>query len=1458
MNRFVRRCIRCLVILVGFFVLLGAVGWFGLRMFSPKLALLYPAIQQAVDTAAPGWEATFESVGIDWVNQWFIPAIEVTGLRMGRRASEPAIRLPRLLLVFDIGDLVHGKVSPVALEADDLDLILGRLAKPSSQADTRRPESGAAALSAPEADDAPPSAPSSSEFPVLNLRHRLRKTADTLARDLPLRKLRMEQVRIYRAPDDSDPLTFPLVQGRLNREPEKVTISLVLQSKDNTDTGQASVTVHLPRAADGTAEAILSLETIRPGRLAGLHPRLSPLAGVDLPVSGTVRGIWPPNEAPRIPEFRFTAAGGRIDRPDLWEFPLAPRQLLLDATLSTGLERLELEEAVLDFGGPVFRISGQVGRFPRPKTWKLDATIDQFAVDEVARYWPTPLLPHTREWLVNHLGEGTVDGGTFAVRIQPADLESRPLPAEAIAAELPFENLRLTYLSSMAPVRELSGTARFTARDMQFHIAGGATYDSTVPDAEVRIAPLGTPDQPPAIDIHASVNGPADDLPRAVADLFRREGPLFRFQKGTAETSLRFAFPLIGFRPEKLRWSGTSEAQNLMSPDMGPFTVELDRLTAEVAESGDIQLRAEDGTLQRAGYFREPIALSSVAASGRLPQGQDVAIPATLHADVAGVTIQADGEIAPGADPITFDLNLKMDRVPLKTALACWPTPVVPGVRNWVDAHLADGAITEARVRIDLEADHQERRRLPLTSVEALLPFEEFRLTGLPGGLPVVSDLAGTARFTARELAIDVAGGSISQTAVESGTVRVTGLDGRARPRLQTDITLRGPLDDLRTTALDFLNQKPDAVPAVTPADTSTRTKVVLALPLPETPPEKTDREPADSATTPEEVAAPAETGADGETGGTETAASPGDEAPTVSNAPSETKSSSVAAWEGSENTDASGDEAVANEKKTDSAAEKEPASAGSDAASDAPRVTVSIKPSQPVQMGAIPLSKLQMDVQWGDGPPVVGGFLVSNDTRITMAPLPTDQWGTAGVRLRADLSEAELSRIGPADLVRIHGRAPTTLQLSPGDSGLAFQLQADLARAGMELPLIGWKKAVGVSGGLDVRGTFEREKGRLSFSDIRLAGTGFQVNGAGHWSLDGPGLGFDLDPLRLDPQRLRLHVERDADGLRLQISGTQADIGPALARLRSGKGKSTGETAPPEKGGPKPDTASEEGSTETDAPSSRPPAITAEVNLDRLRLAEEAALRNLTGTVRISGRKLRSAELKGAQGKDAAVSLSLAENGILSLHVDDAGALLRGLHLSRQIKNGVLDLTAELPASGRLEPPIQGHLTLREPTVVGAPWLVRLLSAASLVGILNEMREGGIGFSVVETGFQYRRNVVALSKGRAEGFALGLTADGQINLKGMTAELEGRVVPFNVVNKFFGAIPLVGKLVGKGIIAADYRLAGPLNDPNVEIQPLSTLPIGALREIFQNIELEPPADSASKLRHRNPGLSHK
>jgi hypothetical protein len=83
-------------------------------------------------------------------------------------------------------------------------------------------------------------------------------------------------------------------------------------------------------------------------------------------------------------------------------------------------------------------------------------------------------------------------------------------------------------------------------------------------------------------------------------------------------------------------------------------------------------------------------------------------------------------------------------------------------------------------------------------------------------------------------------------------------------------------------------------------------------------------------------------------------------------------------------------------------------------------------------------------------------------------------------------------------------------------------------------------------------------------------------------------------------------------------------------------------------------------------------------------------------------------------------------------------------------------------------------------------------------------------------------------------------------------------VVPFNVVNKVLGAIPLVGKLVGKGIIAVNYQMTGPLADPQIQVQPLSALPIGAIRRIFQNLELQPPDESASRFRRRESGLSHK
>jgi hypothetical protein len=61
--------------------------------------------------------------------------------------------------------------------------------------------------------------------------------------------------------------------------------------------------------------------------------------------------------------------------------------------------------------------------------------------------------------------------------------------------------------------------------------------------------------------------------------------------------------------------------------------------------------------------------------------------------------------------------------------------------------------------------------------------------------------------------------------------------------------------------------------------------------------------------------------------------------------------------------------------------------------------------------------------------------------------------------------------------------------------------------------------------------------------------------------------------------------------------------------------------------------------------------------------------------------------------------------------------------------------------------------------------------------------------------------------------------------------------VPAYSLNRVLGEIPLLGSLItggeNEGIFAATYRVEGALDDPKVEVNPLSALAPGFLRNLF-------------------------
>ena len=90
---------------------------------------------------------------------------------------------------------------------------------------------------------------------------------------------------------------------------------------------------------------------------------------------------------------------------------------------------------------------------------------------------------------------------------------------------------------------------------------------------------------------------------------------------------------------------------------------------------------------------------------------------------------------------------------------------------------------------------------------------------------------------------------------------------------------------------------------------------------------------------------------------------------------------------------------------------------------------------------------------------------------------------------------------------------------------------------------------------------------------------------------------------------------------------------------------------------------------------------------------------------------------------------------------------------------------------------------------------------------------------------------------GRTSGSSIGLTAQGYLDTKNDIAHLRGVVVPAFALNNLLSNVPLLGPLLtgGKdgGLFAISYRLDGPFDDMKLDVDMMSAVTPGVLRELF-------------------------
>jgi hypothetical protein len=193
-----------------------------------------------------------------------------------------------------------------------------------------------------------------------------------------------------------------------------------------------------------------------------------------------------------------------------------------------------------------------------------------------------------------------------------------------------------------------------------------------------------------------------------------------------------------------------------------------------------------------------------------------------------------------------------------------------------------------------------------------------------------------------------------------------------------------------------------------------------------------------------------------------------------------------------------------------------------------------------------------------------------------------------------------------------------------------------------------------------------------------------------------------------------------------------------------------------------------------------------------------------------------------------------------LAVEASDAGATLAAFNVTTAVVGGRLTITGSSDDSNP-DSPLEGKLNITQFRLVDAPRLGRLLSVATLTGLVDVLTGEGFLFTGLRLDFSKKDGHIDIDDGRAHGPSLGITADGWIDIEKQLISLEGTLVPAYALNSILGNIPILGTLLqggkGEGLFAATYSATGSLDNPDFSYNPLAALAPGFLRGLFEMAE---------------------
>jgi len=274
--------------------------------------------------------------------------------------------------------------------------------------------------------------------------------------------------------------------------------------------------------------------------------QLAPLEAIKAPIDG--RAEFEATTDGQISHIKFNVntGAGELLFPAFYPEPIDIAGMHFRGNVVDNLTQLYVDEATIDFDGPIATIKASVIQIFDDIHIQLEGTVAEVPVRDIDLYWPKSVAPLPRDWVVANLVGGIFSQARLSMTARLIGGAIDSVDIKSLDGSMKVRGTSINYLNPLPIFSNIAASASFTADHLSIDVTSARLDEVRVERALIKFTGLKSKNVRTAIDMH--VRGPAS----TIAVVLDHE-PLKLFGgldlspqqiKGDVDARINFEFPL--------------------------------------------------------------------------------------------------------------------------------------------------------------------------------------------------------------------------------------------------------------------------------------------------------------------------------------------------------------------------------------------------------------------------------------------------------------------------------------------------------------------------------------------------------------------------------------------------------------------------------------------------------------------------------------------------------------------------------------------------------------------------------------------------------------------------------------------------------------------------------------------------------------------------------------------------